>query len=165
MSDKVQKGATLAEELRDVENPDKVILSAVPENKKKEVEEALMVIRGEMYSGPIPPPEALARYEEIQPGAADRIIKMAEKQQEHRMSLETKAIGGQIDQSKRGQIFGFIAILLCIGVAVFFAVAFDMTTFAEIFLTVTMVILVTLFITGKNVMRKDLKEKSKDQEK
>lgn len=35
MSDKVQKGATLAEELRDVENPDKVILSAVPENKKK----------------------------------------------------------------------------------------------------------------------------------
>lgn len=81
------------------------------------------------------------------------------------MSLETKAIGGQIDQSKRGQIFGFIAILLCIGVAVFFAVAFGMTTFAEIFLTVTMVILVTLFITGKNVMRKDLKEKSKDQEK
>ena len=124
-----------------------------------------MVIRSEMYSGPIPSPEALARYEEIQPGAADRIIKMAEKQQEHRMSLETKAIGGQIDQSKRGQIFGFIAILLCIGVAVFFAVAFDMTTFAEIFLTVTMVILVTLFITGKNVMRKDLKEKSKDQEK
>lgn len=112
MSDTVQKGATLAEELRDVENPDKVILSAVPENKKKEVKEALMVIRGEMYSGPIPPPEALARYEEIQPGAADRIIKMAEKQQEHRMSLETKAIGGQIDQSKRGQIFGFIAILL-----------------------------------------------------
>lgn len=79
MSDTVQKGATLAEELRDVENPDKVILSAVPENKKKEVKEALMVIRGEMYSGPIPPPEALARYEEIQPGAADRIIKMAEK--------------------------------------------------------------------------------------
>lgn len=165
MSDTVQKGATLAEELRDVENPDKVILSAVPENKKKEVEEALMVIRGEMYSGPIPPPEALARYEEIQSGAADRIIKMAEKQQEHRMSLETKAIGGQIDQSKRGQIFGFIVILLCISVAVFFAVAFGMTTFAEIFLTVTMVILVTLFITGKNVMRKDLKEKSKDQEK
>lgn len=165
MSDTVQKGATLAEELRDMENPDKVILSAVPENKKKEVEEALMVIRGEMYSGPIPPPEALARYEEIQSGAADRIIKMAEKQQEHRMSLETKAIGGQIDQSKRGQIFGFIVILLCISVAVFFAVAFGMTTFAEIFLTVTMVILVTLFITGKNVMRKDLKEKSKDQEK
>lgn len=35
MSDTVQKGATLAEELRDVENPDKVILSAVPENRKR----------------------------------------------------------------------------------------------------------------------------------
>ena len=56
MSDTVRKGATLTEELKDVENPDKVILSAVPENKKKEVKEALMVIRSEMYSGPIPSP-------------------------------------------------------------------------------------------------------------
>lgn len=124
-----------------------------------------MVIRSEVFSGPIPPPEALARYEEIQSGAADRIIKMAEKQQDHRMSLEKKAIGGQIDQSKRGQIFGFIAILLCIGVAIFFAASFDMTTFAASFLSITMVVLVGLFVTGKNIMKKDLKEKSKDQEK
>ena len=34
MSDTVRKGATLTEELKDVENPDKVILSAVPENKR-----------------------------------------------------------------------------------------------------------------------------------
>lgn len=124
-----------------------------------------MVIRSEVFSGPIPPPEALARYEEIQSGAADRIIKMAEKQQDHRMSLEKKAIGGQIDQSKRGQIFGFVAILLCIGVAIFFAASFDMTTFAASFLSITMVVLVGLFVTGKNIIKKDLKEKSKDQEK
>lgn len=108
MSDKVQKGATLAEELRDVENPDKVILSAVPENKKKEVKEALMVIRGEMYSGPIPPPEALARYEEIQPGAADRIIKMAEKQQEHRMSLRQKPL---VDRLTKANAARYLVLL------------------------------------------------------
>lgn len=165
MSETIQEVVTQTEELKDIECPDKVILNAVPENKREEVKEALMVMRSEMYSGPIPPPEALARYEEIQPGAADRILKMAEKQQDHRMALETKAIGGQVDQSKRGQIFGFIAIFLCIGAAIFFAVVCNMTKFAATFLTVTMVILVGLFLTGKNVMKKDLEDKSKDQEK
>lgn len=31
------------------------------------------------YSGPLPQPEALAKYDQIVPGAAERIIKMAEK--------------------------------------------------------------------------------------
>lgn len=165
MGDTIKEVITETAKVQETESPVQVILDAVPESKKEEVKEALMIIRGEMYSGPIPPPEALARYEEIQPGAADRILKMAEKQQEHRMALETKAIGGQVDQSKRGQIFGFIAIFLCIGAAVFFAVVCNMTKFAATFLTVTMVILVGLFLTGKNVMKKDLEEKSKDQEK
>ena len=165
MGETIKEVITETAKVQETESPVQVILDAVPESKKKEVKKALMIIRSEMYSGPIPPPEALARYEEIQSGAADRILKMAEKQQEHRMALETKAIGGQDDQSKRGQIFGFIAIFLCIGAAVFFAVVCNMTKFAATFLTVTMVTLVGLFLSGKNVMKKDLKEKSKDQEK
>ena len=164
MSETIQEVVTQTEELKDIECPDKVILNAVPENKREEVKEALMVMRSEMYSGPIPPPEALARYEEIQPGAADRILKMAEKQQEHRMALETKAIGGQVDQSKRGQLFGFILVFVCIAVAVFFAVYFGMTAFAVTFLCVTMVSVVGLFVTGKMAVQKDLAQKSKDQE-
>ena len=164
MSETIQEVVTQTEELKDIECPDKVILNAVPENKREKVKEALMVMRSEMYSGPIPPPEALARYEEIQPGAADRILTMAEKQQEHRMSLETKAIGGQVDQSKRGQLFGFILVFVCIAVAVFFAVYFGMTAFAVTFLCVTMVSVVGLFVTGKMAVQKDLAQKSKDQE-
>lgn len=164
MSETIQEVVTQKEELKDIEYPDKVILNAVPESKKEEVKEALMVMRSEMYSGPIPPPEALARYEEIQPGAADRILTMAEKQQEHRMALETKAIGGQVDQSKRGQLFGFILVFVCIAVAVFFAVYFGMTAFAVTFLCVTMVSVVGLFVTGKMAVQKDLAQKSKDQE-
>lgn len=139
MSETIPNKVTHIEELHDSDCPDEVILNAVPENKKKEVKEALMVIRSEVFSSPIPTARSqlAAVTEEIQSGAADRIIKMAEKQQDHRMSLEKKAIGGQIDQSKRGQIFGFIAILLCIGVAIFFAASFDMTTFAASFLSIT----------------------------
>lgn len=164
MSETIKEIVTEKEKVQETESPVKVILDAVPESKKEEVKEALMIIRSEMYSGPIPPPEALARYEEIQPGAADRILKMAEKQQGHRMALETKAIGGQVDQSKRGQLFGFILVFVCIAVAVFFAVYFGMTAFAVTFLCVTMVSVVGLFVTGKFSMRKDLDDKSKDQE-
>ena len=164
MSETIQEVVTQTEELKDIECPDKVILNAVPENKREEVKEALMVMRSEMYSGPIPPPEALARYEEIQPGAADRILTMAEKQQEHRMALETKAIGGQVDQSKRGQLFGFILVFVCIAVAVFVSLYFGMTAFAVTFLCVTMVSVVGLFVTGKMAVQKDLAQKSKDQE-
>ena len=93
------------------------------------------------------------------------IFKMTERQQEHRMSLEKEAVGSQVKQSKRGQIFGFIIFFVCIAVAIFFAVKLDMKTFASAFLTGTMVVVIGLFITGKNIMRNDLRSKSRDQEK
>jgi uncharacterized membrane protein len=42
-----------------------------------------------VHSGPLPPPEDLAKYNMIVPDAAERILRMAEKQQAHRMELET----------------------------------------------------------------------------
>lgn len=151
------------EELLD-ESPVKVIMDAVPENKKEEVKEALMIIRSETFSGPIPPPESLDRYEQIQAGSADRILKMAEKQMEHRIAIENKVIGGQVEQGKRGQIFGFILVFVCVAVAIFFAVYLGMIKFAATFLCVTMVTVVGIFVTGKLTIKKDLETKSKDME-
>lgn len=42
------------------------------------------------YSGPIPPPESLEKYEQVVPGSAERILAMAEKEQEHRHKTEDK---------------------------------------------------------------------------
>ena len=36
------------------------------------------------FIGPIPPPDAFARYEKTLPGAADRILSLAEKEQQNR---------------------------------------------------------------------------------
>jgi hypothetical protein len=36
----------------------------------------------QVWQGQFPPPEAIERYERVQPGAFDRILKMAERQQE-----------------------------------------------------------------------------------
>lgn len=43
-----------------------------------------VTVQGLFYQGPIPPPEVLEKYEKISPGFADRIVKMAEIEQEHR---------------------------------------------------------------------------------
>jgi len=40
------------------------------------------------FSGPIPPPQFLEKYNEIVPGSAEIIINMAKDQSEHRQSLE-----------------------------------------------------------------------------
>lgn len=119
-----------------------VLLDMISEPHKEEAKSlirAMAVMNEESFSGPIPPPSVLKQYEEMQPGSADRILKMAEMQAEHRMELEKKAIGGQVDQSKRGQVFGFILALVCIAVAFCFAWFLDMKTFASAFLTVTLV--------------------------
>lgn len=51
------------------------------------------------YSGPIPPPDVLERFNQIIPKGAHRILKMAEKQQAHRHALETKVISSDIKRS------------------------------------------------------------------
>jgi uncharacterized membrane protein len=49
-----------------------------PEDNERR--EAILRIAATRFSGPLPPPEALAKYNDILPGAADRIITMAEHQ-------------------------------------------------------------------------------------
>lgn len=88
-------------------------------NKQKPIEGHVpqnggVIVRGELssFSGPLPPPEILRKFDEVVPGAAERIIKMAEMQFAHRTELEKKVITSDIAQSKRGQILGFgIAIV------------------------------------------------------
>ena len=46
------------------------------------------VARVETFQGPIPPPSVLEAYEKILPGAAERILKMAENQSTHRQEIE-----------------------------------------------------------------------------
>ena len=70
-------------------------------------------IEVEATSGPIPPPGMLARYEEVLPGSADRILTMAERQQAHRFQLEDEALSANISSERRGTHFaGVIAIMV-----------------------------------------------------
>jgi len=45
-----------------------------------------------LSAGPIPPPEILQHYEQIIPGAAERILVMAEEDAKHEHALEKSAL-------------------------------------------------------------------------
>jgi len=59
-------------------------------------------------------PAILREYEETAPGAAERIIKMAEKQMAHRHSLEKAIVESDVRRSRVGMIAGLVVALSCI---------------------------------------------------
>lgn len=85
-----------------------------PPNQQKTQEEierrALLDLRAhfEGFRGPIPPPQIMKGYEEVLPGSADRIMKMAEYEQNHRHYLEKKGLGFAVFSDALGKILAFI---------------------------------------------------------
>ncbi|MDD2999176.1 MAG: DUF2335 domain-containing protein [Candidatus Riflebacteria bacterium] len=71
------------------------------------------------FSGPIPPPQAMAFYEQVCPGAAHRILKMAEEQHTHRIAVESLVFPEALQTTKRGQIFAFIVAIMTLCSIVF----------------------------------------------
>ena len=62
----------------------------------------------QQYSGPLPPPDILEKFNQIIPNGAERIMVMAEAQSKHRMTLETKVLNTDSRNSLLGVIFAFI---------------------------------------------------------
>lgn len=60
------------------------------DNKQKT--EVHQVSQTEAWHGPLPPPESLKQYDVIVPGAAERILLMAEKEMEHRHQRENRTL-------------------------------------------------------------------------
>ena len=85
-----------------------------PSNSTSEQRPILEKIRGAFFGGPIPPPDILAGYNEVVPGAADRIITMAETQSRHRQEIEKSIINSDIRNSKLGLWLGFFIAMAAI---------------------------------------------------
>jgi uncharacterized membrane protein len=75
---------------------------------------ALTVTTATTFSGPIPPPYVLAKYERALPGLADRLVRIAERESEHRRELQRRAIR----LSELGLAAGFVIAMtaLCGGI-------------------------------------------------
>lgn len=71
------------------------------------------------FQGPLPPPDFLERYEETLPGAAERILRMAELQLDHRHQYEDFAIKSDSKRADRGLLLGTLVAVMALGVAAY----------------------------------------------
>jgi len=104
-------------------------------------------------SGPLPDPQTLAEYDRVVPGAAERILVMAERQQAHRQNLEAADLQAAVLFAKRGQWMA-----LCITVLAFVvgsSLAFvGQTTVASILFGTVIVAVVGAFLGSKSIAKK-----------
>jgi len=114
--------------------------------------------RSETFAGPLPPPEALARYNEILPGLAERIVAMAERQSQHRQGLEKTVIESRTRNESRGQTFAFIlALVIAVGSITLIATGKPIAGLS--LLVAELVALTGVFIYGRKRQENELAQK------
>jgi len=110
------------------------------------------------YAGPLPPAEQIRAYEEVLPGAADRILAMAERQQEHRQALERNTVEEATNRSWWGLRLGFVIAALVIGVGAA-AIFTGHPTAGLAVIVAQAAILAGVFVYGRIDQRKERVEK------
>jgi uncharacterized membrane protein len=65
---------------------------------------ARLTVEQQVSSGPLPDPEILRRYDEVHSGLAERIVRLAETEADHRRGLENKIVTAQATDIRDGRI-------------------------------------------------------------
>jgi uncharacterized membrane protein len=111
------------------------------------------------FSGPLPPPDALERYNLVVPNAAERIITMAESQHSHRQELEKSVVLSNIHAQRLGTILGFIVAMAVVLGGMW--LIHEGRSIAGLTATLTtLAALVGVFVYSKHEQQKDLAKKS-----
>lgn len=114
------------------------------------------------YAGPLPPSSELERYERLAPGCANILIEMAQKNSEHRRSIEAKqielhekAIQGDIEHNRRrdsealrGQLFAFILGFIALSIGAILGYL-NHPIFASILTGIPFCTFLTAFVLGR----------------
>jgi len=144
------------------------VFDGLDEKKEGEILRAFsqitMSVTERRHSGPLPSAETMIQYNSVIPNGADRIMIMAEKQQDHRMAMENKMITSQLYQSKAGQILGFILCFLSLSASVYLGIN-GHEAIGTVIGTTTIIAMGGIFVLGKLVgSGKYRKEESKENE-
>lgn len=99
---------------------DKVLASIDPD--KRNVIVSAMVEMRQTFSGPLPRPADFKAYKEVLSNAPERILLMAEKQQQHRIDSEERIIKADIRESIFGQVFAVLLVVLFLAAAVYLGI-------------------------------------------
>ncbi|MDR1305347.1 MAG: DUF2335 domain-containing protein [Verrucomicrobiales bacterium] len=128
-------------------------LASLNKGQKQAVVKAVRQIQGQVYSGPIPPPEQLRQFNEIISNGADRIMKMAESQANQRMKTDGEIVRWQLFGNILGQVLAFLIAIGGLFATVYLAIN-NHEWVASIVGGTTIVGLVAAFIKGQNAQNK-----------
>ena len=88
------------------------------ERLARRVEKKLVQQTMQTFAGPLPPPSMLVEYNSAVQGGAERIMVMAEKQQEHRHQIESRVVWSNTTDQRIGLILGFIVMMPVAGAGI-----------------------------------------------
>jgi uncharacterized membrane protein len=101
-----------------------------------------------VLTGPLPSPEILIQYNQAVPGAADRIIAMAEHDSAHLQTMERMTLTAFYQERRLGQILGFCIAAMFLAASVYLAINGHEVA-ASVLGGTTLVSLVSIFVVGR----------------
>lgn len=109
-----------------------------------------------VWQGPLPPPAVLDAYEINTPGAKERIIRMAEKEQDHRHSTEKTTVDAQALSVKLtafsdffARLFGQLFLLMTFLTSLYFAFYRGDAKLAALFFSPFVIVALVELISGR----------------
>ena len=111
------------------------------------------------FEGPLPPPSILAQYDQVAPGAAERILGMAERQSSHRIALEARVVSSDVVRSYLGLLLGFVVVIV-FGVIAWDLIKDDHTIPGTFLGTVDIGSLGGLFVYGSRARQRELRDRA-----
>lgn len=124
-----------------------------------EREQQVVLQQLEIYRGDLPHPDILRGYNELYPGAAQRIIENGIKESEHRRKMEETYLVNNIEAHRLGQYLGF-AVAMSIILAGVFLIFTGHSVTGSIMTGISAIGVVSLF-TGKEQKVNSEKEDNK----
>lgn len=110
------------------------------------------LVTQEHFSGPLPPPSILRQYDEVLPGAAERLIAMAEREQQFSHDIAKSSLQAEVDESRRGSRGALIVSISAFAASVLLGLVGAHVAAATVGGT-TVVGLATAFILGRKMNR------------
>lgn len=108
----------------------------------QEERQLIAQITSRSFSGPLPPPAVLERYDEVLPGSAERILAMAENEQRHRHGYDNSLLS----LFTRGQWFAFVLGLAALSAGTYLlSIGRDLGGFSALILGLAPIVAALLF--------------------
>ena len=124
------------------------VLESLPKEKREVIQSVMFAMEQKAYSGPIPPAEEFAGYEEVLKGSANRILSMAENSADHRMKMEKDILEKDFRLKRLGYLAG-AALVIMFGVFSFVLGLKDHDELASKIGVTTVVAVAVIFVLNK----------------